>query len=61
VTENVADRADPPKHCPLDRELTTWTAVELRRFLDSVRGRGDLEVLWVVLATTGLRGGGRSD
>jgi integrase len=56
VTENVADFADPPKHRPLDRELTTWTAAELRRFLDSVRG-DDLEALWVVLATTGLRRG----
>jgi integrase len=45
-----------PKHRPLDRELTTWTAGELRRFLDSVRG-DDLEALWVVLATTGLRRG----
>jgi integrase len=56
VTANVVDRTDPPKHRPLEREQTTWTAEELRRFLRSVMG-DELEALWVVYATTGLRRG----
>ena len=56
VTENVIDRTDPPKHRPLDREQTTWTAEQLRTFLRSVRG-DELEALWVLYATTGMRRG----
>jgi integrase len=56
VTENIVDRTDPPKHRPLEREHSTWTAEELRGFLRSVRG-DELEALWVVYATTGMRRG----
>lgn len=52
---NVADQANPP--VPAQRqELTTWTAAELRRFLDYVSG-DRLVGAYTLAATTGLRRG----
>jgi integrase len=51
---NVAKLADPPA---LGRtRATAWTAGELRRFLDHVRG-DRLFALWRLAATTGMRRG----
>lgn len=57
LSENPADRADPPKQRSfLQREMVTWDPKQLRTFLDSVRG-DRFYPLWVVLATTGVRRG----
>lgn len=54
---NPADAADPPKlHAEGPREMRTWTAAELRMFLEFVRG-DVFHPLWFVLATTGMRRG----
>lgn len=57
LVRNAADSADPPK--PSDTpevEMVTWSADELRRFLDHVAD-DRLAPLWTVLAMTGLRRG----
>jgi integrase len=54
VSSNVARRAGAPPAAPTRGEA--WTASELGRFLDVVRG-DRLAALWRVLATTGLRRG----
>lgn len=57
VVRNVADAASPPSNkaakAPPPR---TWSATELRAFLDSTRS-GRLHPLWRVLASTGARRG----
>lgn len=54
VPRNVARMADPPS--PGTSRATSWTAGELRRFLDQVQG-GRLFALWRLAATTGMRRG----
>jgi integrase len=50
-------QADPPKQAgPGEIEQTTWTAAELRAFLEGVAG-DELYPLWLLLATTGMRRG----
>lgn len=57
LSENPADAADPPKHqAEGPREMATWTAQELRAFLDFV-ATDPLYPLWFLLATTGMRRG----
>jgi len=52
VARNVADLSDPPK---AERsEMRTWTASDVRRFLDAT-AEDRLAALWVTLATTGAR------
>ena len=51
---NVADRVERPRS--RSREFTTWTAAEVRAFLDA-RREDRLYALWTTLATTGLRRG----
>ena len=54
LTRNPADAADPPREAATARlAMTTWTAAELRAFLDHVRGHR-LSAAFVVLATTGM-------
>ena len=57
VPRNVADAATPPSHraakAPPPR---TWSAAELRMFLESV-SEDRLYALWLLYATTGLRRG----
>lgn len=54
VTRNVARLADPPARAT--SRATSWTAGELRRFLDHVAGE-PLFALWRLAATTGMRRG----
>ena len=54
LPNNPADHADPPR--PAEREMKTWTAAELRGFLDYVRDER-LYALWLLSASTGLRRG----
>lgn len=57
LVRNPCDQADPPKqHGAGEQEMATWTAEELRRFLDSVRD-DRLSTLWMLLSTTGMRRG----
>lgn len=57
IARNPADSADPPKlRAGRQGEFSTWTADELRRFLESVRS-DNLYPLWLLLATTGMRRG----
>jgi hypothetical protein len=57
LSDNPADAADPPKLRALaPKEMTTWTAQELRSFLDCAHD-DPLYPLWFVLATTGMRRG----
>lgn len=56
---NPAERADPPSQSTVNRarrEMRTWNAAELRRFLDHVRS-DRLAAGWIVAATTGMRRG----
>lgn len=56
---NPAERADPPSQSTVNRarrEMRTWTAGQLRRFLDHVRS-DRLAAGWIVAATTGVRRG----
>jgi integrase len=55
LTDNPADRCDPPR-LRVGLEMTTWTAEELRLFLQFARD-DELYPLWFVLATTGMRRG----
>jgi len=54
VAKNVATLASPPR--PVRTEMKTWTAPELRRFLDHVCG-DRLYALWLLAASTGMRRG----
>lgn len=57
LTENPADAADPPKlRAEGPKEMATWSAAQLRSFLDQARS-DRLYPLWFVLATTGMRRG----
>jgi integrase len=54
VVRNVAELASPPR--PRGVEMRTWTAAELRAFLDHVAGER-LAALWMLAASTGMRRG----
>jgi integrase len=54
LTRNPVDNADPPSASRT--RVQAWTAGELRRFLDQVRG-DRLYALWRLAATTGMRRG----
>jgi integrase len=54
VPRNVADSANPPKKAK--RTKKTWTAAELRRFLEGVR-EDRLYAAFLLAATTGMRRG----
>jgi integrase len=57
VTRNVAALAKPPKLSAVDHsEMRTWTAPELRSFLELVAD-DDLYAAWHTAASTGLRRG----
>ena len=57
VVRNVADAAEPPSHTQAKAAPPrTWTAAELRRFLELVSD-DRLYALWMLYATTGLRRG----
>ena len=57
LRENPADAADPPKlRAEGPKEMATWSAAQLRSFLNQVRS-DPLYPLWFVLATTGMRRG----
>ncbi len=57
LARSPADAADPPQASASARpEMTTWTAAELRTFLDGVRG-DRLYAAFLMLATTGMRRG----
>lgn len=57
ITRNPAASADPPKlRASRQVQFSTWTADELRRFLDFTRN-DRLYPLWLLLATTGMRRG----
>jgi integrase len=55
LTENPADRSDPPRQSA-GREITTWTATQLCAFLTGVRDDAWYPI-WHVLAMTGMRRG----
>jgi integrase len=55
LTRNVADAADPPKG-KAGKEMTTWTAGQLARFLGTLAG-DRLETAILLGATTGMRRG----
>jgi integrase len=52
VVRNVAALASPPK--PRRTEMRTWTAAELRVFLEHVQDER-LAALWMLAASTGMR------
>jgi integrase len=54
VSQNVADRAQPPK--PGTAEMKVWSTDQIRSFLDFVRD-DRLYAAWLLLATTGMRRG----
>jgi len=57
VTRNVADLADPPKvHLGGSREMTVWSAAELREFLAGIEDN-DWYVPIFIAANTGMRRG----
>lgn len=57
LDSNPVDAADPPKlRAEGPREMSTWSAAELRSFLEFIRG-DRLYPLLFVLATTGMRRG----
>jgi integrase len=57
LLRNPADAADPPKtKSARTHDMKTWTAKELRAFLESAEGTR-LYPLWLILATTGMRRG----
>ena len=54
---NPVDAADPPKISgPGGREMKTWTATQVRAFLEATRN-DRLHALWRLLAMTGMRRG----
>jgi integrase len=57
ITRNPADAADPPRAAATARPtMTTWTADQLRAFLEHT-AEHRLHAAFVVLATTGMRRG----
>jgi integrase len=54
VARNVAELADPPS--PGRADMRTWTAADLRRFLEHVEDER-LAALWMLAASTGMRRG----
>lgn len=57
IAQNPCAGADPPKlRASRQPQLTTWSAEELKRFLDFVRD-DRLYPLWLLLASTGMRRG----
>lgn len=57
VERNVADLADPPRQtAPVNEHIRTWSAAQLKRFLDHVRAER-LYSAWLAHATTGMRRG----
>ena len=58
LAKNPVDKADAPK-VPVDTDkMPTWTAGQLRTFLDFSSSTSDrLHALWVLLASTGMRRG----
>lgn len=57
VNHNVASTANPPKLRPVgEREMQTWTAGELRTFLDAMKDH-NLGAAYHLAATTGMRRG----
>jgi integrase len=54
LVRNVAEAADPP--AARTPEQKVWSPAQLRRFLEHVRG-DRLYALWLLVATTGMRGG----
>lgn len=55
ATENVALRADPPRAAQ-PHAMRTWTAPQLRQFLDSLEEHPHRALFWL-LANTGMRRG----
>jgi integrase len=55
ITRNPADASDPPRP-GAKTEMRTWTAAQLRAFLDSLAS-DRLAGCWWLLATTGMRRG----
>jgi integrase len=53
---NVATEADPPKICHHGAGLLTWTAAELRTFIEGT-AQHQLGVAFLLAATTGMRRG----
>jgi integrase len=56
LSRNPADAANPPRAPRKHAQMTTWTAAELRAFLDGARD-DRLYPAWLTLATTGARRG----
>ena len=57
IARNPCDGADPPKlRASRQTQFSTWSADELKRFLDFVQD-DKLYPLWLLLATTGMRRG----
>lgn len=56
VSRNVADLADPPKPSARSSEMTTWSAGEVRQFLESI-GQHPWYPLFVIAVATGMRRG----
>jgi integrase len=54
VARNVAQLADPPS--PKRADMRTWTAAQLRAFLEHVESER-LAALWMLAASTGMRRG----
>ena len=54
LARNPADQVDPPRKT--DHEMPTWSAAEVRSFLEFVAD-DRLAAMWVLLCTTGMRRG----
>jgi integrase len=54
LLRNPARQVDPPRRA--DSEMPTWSAAEVRAFLDSVAPHR-LAAMWTLLCTTGMRRG----
>jgi integrase len=58
LAKNPADHADPPRVAVEADDMQTWTASQLRTFLEVTASSEDRNhALWVLLATTGMRRG----
>ncbi|MDP9394454.1 MAG: site-specific integrase, partial [Actinomycetota bacterium] len=56
LARNPGDAADPPRATGSSPDMVTWTAEELRAFLNDTR-EDRLHAAWLLLATTGMRRG----
>ena len=56
VTRNVAEQADPPRQTRNHAAVATWTAGQLRSFLEHIR-EDRLYAFWHLLASSGMRRG----